>query len=322
MVPHNPDFNYNPPKIDSATLADHAPKPLTPVQTHADPLSLRLKEIAKTVGLYRKDDPRTTDGNVDGLVSTFPVYVASYANGDWACNMRLDHDGNIVAGSVPDLVAKINEWSHGRIKGEVVPKPLNIGGSELMDKRPPFIFFTGHKDFVLTDQEILNLRDYLQVGGAIWGDNALAGEGSRFDVAFKREMKRVVPDPDKNFQPYDLTDAIFTKSCYPITQIPPGMNYYAEAPQHLDLDGVLAILYTPNDYSDIMFMRVLPGDKEVYVPNDPPPNTLFTDQDFWSHRDVFYRNFDLASALAVHRLGMNIVAYLLVRFDDKLLLTP
>ena len=32
------------------------------------------------------------------------------------------------------------------------------------------------------------------MGGAIWGDNALPGWGSRFDVAFRREMKRVVPD--------------------------------------------------------------------------------------------------------------------------------
>jgi len=282
-----------------------------------------LDQIAITVRRHRLDNIKETDGDVTKVVANFPVYVASYADGDWSCNMQLDRDGNIVAGSVPDLVAKINEWSHGNIKGEVVPKPLNIGGPELMDQRPPFIFFTGHKDFVLTGQEIQNLRDYLEVGGAIWGDNALAGAGSRFDVAFRREMKRVVPDKDKNFVPYTLADPIFTKSFYPIAQIPPGMNYYAELPQHLDIGGVLAILYTPNDYSDIMFMRILPGDKEQQLPyRDMPPKTLYTNTDFWFHQHIFYRNFNLANGLTVNRLGMNIVAYFLVRFDDKLLLTP
>ncbi len=36
-----------------------------------------------------------------------------------------------------------------------------------MSKMPPFIFFTGHKDFVLTDDEVHNLQAYLQNGGAI-----------------------------------------------------------------------------------------------------------------------------------------------------------
>ncbi len=97
-----------------------------------------------------------------------------------------------------EFVAKVVEWSHNNLKAEVVPEPLAIGGPDLMTKRPPFIFFTGHKDFHLSDQEIKNLADYLQVGGAIWGDNALAGRGSRFDVAFRREMKKVVPDLDKD----------------------------------------------------------------------------------------------------------------------------
>jgi hypothetical protein len=288
-----------------------------------DPLARRLPAIKRNFMQYRKGDPSTWDGDPNTVEATFPVYVASYAKGDWACNTQLDRDGNIVAGSIPDLVAKINEWSHGRIKGEVVPKPLEIGGPELLDKMPPFIFFTGHKDFVLTDKEISNLQSYLQNGGAIWGDNAMAGMGSRFDVAFLREMKRVVPDKDKNFEPYGADAPIFTKSCYRMNEVPPGMNFYAEPPQHLDIDGELAIIYTPNDYSDMLFMRILPGDKEVYLPPKVlPPDTLYTDYDFWVHRDVYYRNFDLESALAAHRLGMNIVAYLLVRFDDKLVLTP
>jgi len=166
-------------------------------------------------------------------------------------------DGKIVGGSLPDLIAKVSEWSHGNITAEVVPTPLNIGGPDLIEKKPPFIFFTGHKDFVLTPREVQNLQDYVEMGGLIWGDNALAGRGSRFDVAFRREMKRVVPDLDKKFEPVKMDDPIFTKSWYAITSLPTGMNYYAEPMEHLDIDGKIAILYTPNDYSDMLSMRIL-----------------------------------------------------------------
>ena len=202
----------------------------------------------------------------------------------------LDQDGNIVAGSIPNLAAKIKEWSHGQIKGEVSPKPLNIGSRELLDKMPLFIFFTGHKDFVLTEQEVDNLRDYLEGGGAIWGDNALAGQGSRFDVAFHREMKRVVGEKSQ-FEPVPAPD-IFAKSWFPISQVPEGMNHYAEPMEHLDIDGIVAVLYTPNDYSDMMDMRILPGDTAQQLPySGMPPNTLFTNYPFWSKHDHFLPQF-------------------------------
>ncbi|MCE0484105.1 MAG: DUF4159 domain-containing protein [Methylacidiphilales bacterium] len=313
-----PDFSHN-------VVPDNNPQRMTqrvaaPSNTISD---LRLASIKETEKMWGRTTENILESNSDprNVVAKFPVYLASYANGDWGCNTRMV-DGKIDAGSLPNLVAKINEWSRGNIKGEVVPDPLDIGGPDLMAKRPPFIFFTGHKDFVLTDQEIDNLRNYLQVGGCVWGDNALAGRGSRFDVAFRREMKRVIPDADKDFEPLPMTDDIFTKSWYNITKQPTGMNYYQEPVEHIDIDGKLAVLYTPNDYSDMFFMRILPGDKEIYAPDVPPPHTLFTDQQFNYGNKVFFRNFELDSCLAVQQFGMNVIGYMLVRFDKDLLLTP
>jgi hypothetical protein len=262
-----------------------------------------------------------TEGDVKKIVATFPVYLASYADGDWSCNTVLS--GNtIVAGSLPNLVAKMNEWSKGNLKGTVVPTPLDIGSSDLMEKMPPFVFFTGHKDFVLTDAEIENLRAYLNNGGCIWGDNTLAGYGSRFDVAFRREMKRVVPDKDKQFEEVPLTDDIFTKSWFNLTKVPEGMNYYAEPIEHLDLDGKLAIIYTPNDYSDLYDMRILPGDQQMgpYQTTDNPP--LVTNGLFADNATTFFRNFTLPASLEAHKLGMNIIGFMLIRFDKDLILTP
>ena len=286
--------------------------------------SLRLVKIMETEKMWGRDENNIRESQSDprNVVAKFPVYMALLQNDDWYCNIHLV-DGKIDTGSVPNLVANIVEWSHNNIKAEVVPEPLVIAGPDLMAKRPPFIFFTGHKDFVLTDQEIANLRDYLQVGGAIWGDSALAGRGSRFDVAFRREMKRVVPDPDKNFEPVGMDDPIFQKSWYNITAIPPGMNYYAEPMEHLDIDGKLAILYTPDDYSDMMDMRILPGDTTQLLPyHGMPPHTLYTEFDLWYRHNIFYRNFNIEPCLAVQKLAMNIVGYMLVRFDNDLLLTP
>lgn len=321
---HDSDFKLAETSIDvpgSNTGGRKAPSIKVPAAKAGDNPD-RIKIIHNTVvGHWHRTQQEINNHEPSG---TFPVYVAAYADGDWACNTRLDQKGNIVAGSIPDLVAKINEWGRGRIKGEMVPKPLDIGGPELLAQMPPFIFFTGHKDFFLTKQEVTNLQNYLENGGAIWGDNALAGQGSRFDIAFHREMKRVVPDWNKNFEPLSMGDDIFMKSWFPISQVPEGMNYHSEPLEHLDIGGKLAILYTPNDYSDLYAMRILPGDTQMQgtLPDLTSKSPLMTSGLFLSNRDVFFRNFTLQSSLAVHRLGMNIVSYLLTRFDDELLLNP
>jgi len=285
-----------------------------------------MSKIMLTEQKWGRDRSNILESNSDphNVKATFPVYLASYADGDWGCNTYFENgDGKISGGSLCNLVEKINQWSHGNITGTVVPDPLNIGGPDLLAKAPPFIFFTGHKDFHLTDQEVQNLRDYLQVGGMIWGDSALAGVGSRFDVAFHREMKRVVPDLDKNFQPVDMNYDVFTKSWYPIQKLPSGMNFYDEPLQHLDIDGKLAILYTPNDYSDMFTMHILAGDTQEGSTRKPKVAPfLHTDWRFHDNRIVFFRNYTLPSCLASDQLGMNIIGFALVRFDKDLLLAP
>ena len=288
-----------------------------------DGMSLeRQKEVRDFVLAHQK----LVDIQEGTLKAKFPVYVASYADGDWACNTGLDQNGNIVTGSIPNLAAKISQWSHGDVEAQVMPKPLNIGGPELLATKPPFIFFTGHKDFRLTDQEVANLQQYVFKGGLIWGDNALAGRGSRFDVAFRREMQRVIPDLDKKFEAMPMDSDLFARKknqLFSITQLPQGMNYYSEPILHVDMDGIPAILYTVNDYSDLMDMRILADDTTPQLPYaDMPPKTLYTNVEFWSHQHVFYRNFAVESSLAVQKLGSNIVTYLLTRFDDKLILNP
>ncbi len=275
----------------------------------------RLQEIRAFVGAHRSIE-KILQHDPSG---DYPVYVASYADGDWACNISLDAGGSIVAGSLPNLVAKISEWTHRQVNAHVVARPLRIGGPELAEQDPPFIFLTGHKDFVLTPQEVDNLREYVVRGGLIWGDNAQAGGGSRFDVAFRREMKRVIPS--EAFRPL-ATDAEIFRGRYAFDQVPQGMNYRAEPIEHVDLDGQIAILYTPDDYSDLYTMRILPGDAQIQGVWPAADSPLATPGLFLYNRTIFFRNYTLPSSLAVQHLGLNIVTFLLTRFDDELQMVP
>ena len=142
-------------------------------------------------------------------------------------------------------------------------------------------------------------------------------------------MKRVVPDLDKNFVPIDPADKdigakIFAHGWFNIQDVPKGMNFYAEPVEHLDIDGKLAILYTPNDYSDLFFMHILAGDTADggYFANPKIQDLLFTSRTIGENRRIFFRNFELPSCLAAQQFGMNIIGYMLVRFDKDLLLAP
>jgi hypothetical protein len=322
-----PSFTPKPldlnPIIPANPAASHsnAFKPVAP----ADLFHKRFEGIKNFIlkGQQRSiENILAADNDPNNYQGTFVVYLASYADGDWSCNVTLNN-GAIEAGSLPNLIAKMNEW-HGKMHGTVVPTPLNIGSSDLMDKKPPFILFTGHKDFKLNDQEVRNLQDYVQNGGAIWGDNCLAGYGSRFDVAFRREMRRVIPDLNKDFENVPMDHAIFTKSCLQIDTLPQGMNYYDEPIEHIDLDGEPAIIYTPNDYSDLFCMRILPGDQTVegWQPRFGSGSPLFTYGSFGANANIFFRNFTLPASLKAQQLGVNIIGYLLVRFDKYFLLDP
>ncbi len=56
----------------------------------------------------------------------------------------------------------------------------------------PFLYMTGHDDFRLTDREAANLRAFLESGGFLLAD-ACCGRRA-FDLAFRREIRKVVPD--------------------------------------------------------------------------------------------------------------------------------
>lgn len=95
--------------------------------------------------------------------------------GDWYANPS----------SLPNLLAAIRERTS-------LPVERGEARVTLMDDRLwdyPFLHLTGHGNVVLSDAEVVRLREYLQRGGFLHADDNYG-----LDESFRRELKRVFPD--------------------------------------------------------------------------------------------------------------------------------
>jgi len=145
------------------------------------------------------------DGQGTGLRAKIEqLVIVQFQGGDWDCQFHhKDGQVDLTKGALPNLIREIER----RTNIEVVNKvPVAVRADSPEIHKSPFVYFTGRKDFSLTEAEVENLRAYLLQGGAIVANSALPGRGSRFDLAFRREMKRVIPDRD--FQPIDVKHRI------------------------------------------------------------------------------------------------------------------
>jgi hypothetical protein len=128
-----------------------------------------------------------------------------------------------------------------------------VGADDKAIFEMPFLFLTGTTDFAFTDEETLNLRQFLSNGGVLFVE---AGEGrDSFDNAFKREIRKILPD------------ASLTRldAAHPIFNAPNHVGTVKARPalavrndQHIDIqpelygaevNGSLAVIYSPYDLS-------------------------------------------------------------------------
>ena len=251
----------------------------------------------------------------------FTAYLAKYSGGDWDSTVRL-RDGRITTGSLPNLLFIVRKWSRDKIDADADAVPLDLSSDDLFVKKPPFVFFTGHEDFHLSDQEIANLQKYLQLGGAIWGDSSLPGERSRFDLAFRREMKRVLPDQDIAWEVLPKTHDIYTKKYFTEVQgTPPGMNGFDEPVYALRNMGEIAVIYTPNDYGDLWQIGVTEqGDYDLT--RDEHGAFAATNGTIFDHREAYFRGTEAKNVVNSYKFGTNIILHLLTRWEDKLRNVP
>ncbi|MBU0714652.1 MAG: DUF4159 domain-containing protein [Verrucomicrobia bacterium] len=286
--------------------------------------------IARLQGVAKFQKGWGVSGSKRSTKAKFTIFQAKYLDGDWYCNSDSTVGGPDVpmCGSLQNMMLQIRAWSRDRIDAQVVPEVLDIGTDKLFTLKPPFVYLTGHKDFRLADNEVKNLRDYLTLGGAIWADSALAGRRSRFDIAFRREMARVLPDRDFEIVPenHEMFDTFFDN-----IGLPTGMNNYHEQIEMINIGGKLAVLYTLNGYGHFWEARLnRDGKIEWYLANlaargEKPIWRYVHGPHLYNPRSesgIIYRNVNDETTRNIYKFGINVVVHLLTRYQRDIMLLP
>jgi len=290
-------------------------------------------QIADFAGGWGKGSGRGTGSRTREF--EFIAYIGQYAGGDWNSTVQLGRNNEIIGGSLPNLLWIMSRWSRDRIKtNERNVKAIRLDSDEIFATKPPFIFLTGTRDFKLTDKEVENLQKYVRMGGCIWGDSSLPGARSRFDIAFRREMRRVIPDVDKEFKPLPDNHPIFTAGYFPeIKSVPPGLNYYQEPVYALEIYGQIGILYTSNDYGDMWQIGIL-EDGSVDMRRDERSQFVAVNRRIWDYRNTYLGNIAppaparagqpvvATNLVDAYKFGVNIVVHLLTRWDNVIARAP
>lgn len=282
-------------------------------------------------GVTGQNNAKGATGKGRSTVAKFTCYVGQYKGGDWDCNFGLVADKRWYGNCIYNLMLQISRWTKGNVKAVLKPEALKLASREWIEKvKPPFIFFTGHQDFILDESEVQNLREYLMLGGALWVDSSLPGRRSRFDVALRRELKKVLPDRD--FIPLSNNYPLFN-SYFNFTGPPTGMNFYKEPLEVIRIgagEGDVAVIYTLNAYSDLWETGLTEKDKidSEYEWSPELQRHLWRYGPHWSPgawawmNELFYRNVNEQSIVASYKFGINMVIYLLTRYQDKLINLP
>jgi Domain of unknown function (DUF4159) len=116
----------------------------------------------------------------------------------------------------------------------------------------PVLYMTGHHDFRFKKEEVARLRGYLKAGGLLFAD-ACCGRLS-FDGAFRREIRRVLPDSRLKMLPadhpvyhtlYDIKQVSYS----PLVERDLG-RLTKPTLEGISIDGKLAVLYSRFDLGD------------------------------------------------------------------------
>lgn len=259
----------------------------------------------------------------------FVAYIGQYGGPNSGWNSTVGTVGDVKDvinnGSLPNLLAYMSTRSKNRVRTNYDKvKAIKLDSQELFSVKPPFIFMTGSKDFRLSDAEVENLRKYVRLGGAIWGDSSVPGRNSRFDLAFRREMKRVIPDKDKDWEELPKNHPLFDarQAYFPdVITVPPGINFYREPVYTLKIYGEVAIIYTANDYGDMWQIGLLP-DGNIDDRRNDKNQFVALNQYIWENRAIYLRNLTKESLDVSYKFGTNLVLHLLTRWDAKVKSAP
>jgi hypothetical protein len=110
----------------------------------------------------------------------------------------------------------------------------------------PLLYIVGHREFVLSDQQVSTLRGYLLNGGVLLAESCCGRR--EFDLAFRREIKRVLPDYRMN--PLAADHPMYQVD-YKIGEVglsPLGKKYFPDLHrpflEGIEINGRLGVIYS------------------------------------------------------------------------------
>ncbi|PZR10276.1 MAG: hypothetical protein DI539_21350 [Flavobacterium psychrophilum] len=178
------------------------------------------------------------------LLSAQEIAVLKYSGGgDWYGNPT----------SLPNLAKFCNQ----NIRTKINPKTATVDPSSADIFSYPFIHMTGHGNVVFSDNDVINLRNYLTSGGFLHIDDNYG-----MDKYIRKELVKIFPD--KELVAVPASHAIF-KGPFSFPQGIPKIHEHDNKPPQawgIFVEGRLVVLYTvETDLGD--------GWEDQEVHNDP-----------------------------------------------------
>jgi hypothetical protein len=179
------------------------------------------------------------------LGQEFSIARVNYGGGgDWYCDPS----------SIPNMLNYLTK--NTSIKADHDEYRIKLTTKEL--RGHPYLYMTGHGNIRFTDEEIIQLREYLMGGGFLHTDDNYG-----LNTSFRREMKRVFPDRDFVELPHD--HAVFHSFFDMPNGLPKIHEHDGKPPQLFALyneDRIMVIYSYESDLGD--------GWEDEEVHNDPP----------------------------------------------------
>ena len=179
------------------------------------------------------------------LGQEFSIARVNYGGGgDWYCDPS----------SIPNILSYLTK--NTSIKAAHDEYRIKLTTKEL--RGHPYLYMTGHGNIRFTDEEIIELREYLMGGGFLHTDDNYG-----LNTSFRREMKRVFPDRDFVELPHD--HAVFHSYFDMPNGLPKIHEHDGKPPQLFALyneDRIMVIYSFESDLGD--------GWEDEEVHNDPP----------------------------------------------------
>ena len=179
------------------------------------------------------------------LGQEFSIARVNYGGGgDWYCDPS----------SIPNILSYLTK--NTSIKAARDEYRIKLTTKEM--RGHPFLYMTGHGNIRFTNEEIIDLREYLLGGGFLHTDDNYG-----LNTSFRREMKKVFPDRDFVELPHD--HAVFHSYFDMPNGLPKIHEHDGKPPQLFALyneDRIMVIYSFESDLGD--------GWEDEEVHNDPP----------------------------------------------------